>query len=236
MRNRLASALAVAVITFAACTPETGTDAHFAFTVAPLPPVAGAPMQLTFSTSHIGLVELYQGSEKLADVVNPRDDRNDLYVFVAKSAEVPRAVAYGGGGQRFEAVATRGVKGPPPPDASAPDGTVDAAPTFAEDCATATDLTASADAGTSCATFGGLLVNVRVVNRRPGGVEVFRDQWSPPTPPCSFTPLVNVGSVGVPVPLNLLDNGVLRFVDPTSGQVIRQVRIAQGAKCDLEIR
>ena len=75
-------------------------------------------MQLTFSTSHIGLVELYQGSEKLADVVNPRDDRNDLYVFVAKSAEVPRAVAYGGGGQRFEAVATPGVKGPPPPDAS----------------------------------------------------------------------------------------------------------------------
>lgn len=232
-RELFAAPLALAAIV--SCTPERPYSASFTFTASPLPPVPGKPVLYSFDASRVGLVEIYQGEELVGTIVNPSETFDPFYIFPAKSALTPRAIAYGVNGARIEVEATRGTARPPAVDAGSSDATAPTPAEPTESCGNTVDVTPDLDAGTGCATFGGLLVNVRIYNQRATDVWVYRDQWSPPTPPCTFQP-AGVVQPGKSLDLPTFDHGVLRFVDSATSQALRHVVVVQAPTCQFVVK
>jgi hypothetical protein len=222
-RELFAASIIVGAIV--ACTPEKPYTATFTFTANPLPPVPGQLVQFSFDANKVGLVELFQGTELVGVVVNPSEFLDDIYRFPAKNALTPRAVAYGVNGAVIEVEATRGFTPPKPVDAGPVDApTTPTVPT--ESCSNSTEVTPDVDAGTGCATFGAVLVNVRIHNQRPTPLWIYRDQWSPPTPPCTFQP-AGIVDPGQFLDFPTIDNGVIQFVESTTAQPFRHVAVHQ---------
>lgn len=230
MRRELATLAAVFAIV-ASCKPEKPYDASFTFTANPLPPVPGRDVQYSFDATYVGLVEIYQGDELVGTVVNPVDEADAIHVFPAKSALVPRAKAYGVNGKIIEVEATRGSS--PPGDAGGASDVVAPPPgPPPESCPGAADVTPDLDAGTACGTFGGTLVPVKIRNDRATQLWIYRDQWGAPPTPCQFQP-AGVVEPGQTLDLPTIDNGVLRFVESTTAQPFRHVRVTQTPSCLL---
>jgi hypothetical protein len=233
LRRELAFVCAAAAVVVA-CKADKPYTASFTFTANPLPPVPGQIVAYTFDSQYVGLVEIYQGADLVGEVVNPTDDLDAIYQFVAKSSETPHAIAYGVNGARIEVDATRGAGKAPPVDAGADAVTPPPPPPppTPESCPGATAVTPDADAGTGCGTYGALLVPVQIRNDRATQLWIYRDQWGAPPTPCTFQP-AGVVDTGKTLSLPTLENGVLQFVDSVTKQPFRYVRVVQTASCVL---
>lgn len=231
---RALAGVALACGVVVACGEERPYPASFAFTANPLPPAPGQPVQLAFSGENIGLVEVFQGSELVTTIVNPAVELSEVHVFTARSAAIPRAIAWGVNGARFEVEATRGGQAPQVKPEAGPDGAV----IPPEACGAAADIGTAPDAGPAfCALPGTFLMTLRVVNARATDLWVYRDDARPGAPPaCSFPPHAVIAPGGIEI-TNLYENGVLRFVESSTSAIVRQVRVAStDASCVIVVK
>lgn len=202
------------------------------FQATPLPPVPGEPVAFVLQGSAIGLVEIYQGNERVHVVVNPFDRAPASFnAFRAKSADVPRALGYGQGEARLEVEASPllGRAIPEEPADAGPDAPTDR---FESDtCPASTEV--AADAGGVCGGPGGLMVTLRVRNLRNNPVRVERTAQPPNS--CSWEVLGPVG-VGKTASFVVFDQSVVRLVDVQGNAAVRQVKLTLGGACDLVVR
>lgn len=230
-------ASAIAVVAMMACGPEEETpDFSMSFQATPLPPVAGERVAFVLAGRGVGVVEIFQGEERVHVAVNPFDRAPaGFYSFVAKSDAIPRAIGYGQGDARIEAEATR-LLGPVPEPEPPLDGGADAATDqFERDsCPGSRELALEGDGGPPvCGGAGGLLVTLRVRNLRKNPVRVERSAQPPNA--CAWENLGPVG-VGKTASFTAFDQSALRVLDVQGGAVVRQVRLTEGGACDLVVR
>jgi hypothetical protein len=200
------------------------------FFAAPLTPEPGKPVDFSFgSTADVGLVEIFQGDERVATVVNPTVAAPPEYLrFVARNTSVPRAVGYAVNGVRIESTAT--VYVPPPPPPPLPD-----AGAFKDDCAAAVTLPASPPGMPACGdaktSFG---VDVTIDNTLAGPVLIYNTNF----PPDQCTASAH-GSIpaGRSFTYRSFVGGVLQLVDQTSNTTKRELKITRGGvACEVVIR
>jgi hypothetical protein len=149
--RRAAAAVPVFALLFACSEKEwdekPGTLELYA---APLPPVAGQALTLGVLGTNVGPVDVFQGDQRIASLVNVDTTKRAEFQVIAVSSAVPTAVAVAYDFKRLEAQAKPFTTQPSVPDgglvdagprdagvrdAGAPDvGAVDAAPAFVEDC------------------------------------------------------------------------------------------------------
>jgi hypothetical protein len=184
--RRAAAAVPVFALLFACSEKEwdekPGTLELYA---APLPPVAGQALTLGVLGTNVGPVDVFQGDQRIASLVNVDTTKRADFQVIAVSSAVPKAVAVAYDFKRLEAQAAPFTTQPSVPDgglvdagprdagvrdADAPDvGAVDAAPAFVEDCP---GLVTVADPN-ACAPAAAGNVELTVRNDRPSTVVAY---------------------------------------------------------------
>ena len=202
-------------------------------TYAPSPPVPGQRLAIRMTGTDLGVVDLFQGSELLARVVNPLDGvvPPELYVYQARNAEPPRAVVYDSQGNRTDVAGRPG--GVVVPKAPADGGAEGGEPkTFTRTCRGFADVTANgADAGPTCGPSG-LAVALTVRNATAGFLEVSATTFEAGV--CKTLSLVRIGAGEDRVVPSIFDNQTVTLERGGGGGVSR-FRIAAGeaGPCNL---
>jgi hypothetical protein len=231
-RSELALAIAVAGATlFVACRGdhEHVPEPAMTFFASPLPPEPGKPVDMSFGTTvDVGLVEIFQGDELVASVVNPTAPAPPEYLrFVAKSALVPRAVGYAVNGARVESTAT--VYVPPPPPPPLPDASA-----FKDDCVGSVTLPPSAVGMPACGDAKlGLGVDVQIDNALQGPLGLYTTNFPPNQ--CMATSRGAIPA-GTTFTLRSYEGEVIQLVDETSSTTKRELRITKGSACQVVVR
>lgn len=200
------------------------------FYAAPLPPEPGKPVDFSFGpTADIGLVEIFQGDERVATIVSPTVAAPpEFFRFVARNTAVPRAVGYAVNGARVESTATVYVPPPspaPPPDASA----------FKEDCVGLVELPASAPGMPACGdaktSYG---IAVTIDNTLAGPVLIYNTNFPPDQ--CTASAHGSVGA-GRTLVYRSYIGGVLQLVDQTSNTTKGELKFTRsGLACEVVVR
>ena len=193
----------------------------------------GERLAIRMTGSNLGVVDLFQGSELLARVVNPLDGvvPADFYVYSAKNAEPPRAVALDAQGNRIEVAGSPGGVVVPKPPA---DGGTEGGPmtSFTKTCRGFNDVTAvSPDAGAICGPSGAL-VTLAVRNATGGILDVYGTSFDAGV--CKTLPLARLAVGETRAISPVFDNQTLTLQKEDTTLVAR-LRIAPGeaGPCNL---
>lgn len=221
--------LGTAIVTACSSTKEwEEKPGEIALYADPLPPVAGATLVLGVTAKNVGPVDVFQGTTRIASLVNvDLSKRYDVRVR-AVSADLPRAVTVAYDRERIEATATAFPSAPAPTDPGP--GPTDPLPAE-EDCPGVEDLAANTcpptpDAGT---------VSVRVINTTDGPLSVYASLPDPITAGSCVPSVVALVAAGAERPFSSAAGTVLRFVDDRTAQSVRIVRLPTVATCTLRV-
>ncbi len=223
VRGFVARGLTLTSVVALACVCACGSlrdpySSSFTLRVAPAPPVAGAPMYLTFQGQNVGLIRVYQDGQELASYVNAVVDGVHAYEVVAVSNSMPTAKVDGVNGAELNVVAepSWGYIAPPDPE---PEPEPES---FEESCPDATLV------DTYCSQPGSESVHVRVRNDGYTSVTGYHfDQTC-------VSGIVTIMTDGQVYEADYPSGSVLRFLDDSTAQVVRDLRLGSTA-CDLVI-
>lgn len=192
----------------------------------PLPPVAGQPLVLGVRAENVGPVEVFQGDVRLATFANTDLTARRDFEVVARSDEQPYAAAVAYDRQRLVVYAAPFTSPPDVPDAGpeVPDG----GPLLQESCPGVIDLAAP-----ECSSSGGAAISVRVWNNTPNPVSVYERPPSPTEPGQCLLDIAALAAPGAIAQFTSTEGAVLRVLDDTTIQVVREVRLPAGSACDL---
>ena len=234
--RRAAAAVPVLALLFACSEKEwdekPGTLELYA---TPLPPVAGQALTLGVVGTNVGPVDVFQGDQRVASLVNVDTSNRVDFQVIAVSNAVPKAVAVAYDFKRLEAQAAPFTTVPRVPDGGLVDAgprdagaAVDARPTFVEDCPGLVSLATP----TSCNEETVDTMSVDIRNDRPSGVEM-RVYFSRDAGSCEQ---VSAGS-GFPanrqVRLSLKRGATVEFYDIATSTVFRTVKLPLQGPCSI---
>lgn len=219
------TACACAVVVTGACSDPPGPKSPtLDLTYAPSPPVPGERLAVRITGTDLGVVDLFQGTELLARVVNPLDGvvPAEFYIYRARNAEPPRAIALDARGNRIEVA---GRPGPIRLPKVGEDGGALVEPTFTKTCRGFTDVTATApDAGATCGPSG-VSVSLTLRNATGDFLDVNGTNFEAGT--CSDLGLVRIAPRQDRVVPRVFDNQTLTL-RRGDGTLISRLRIAVG--------
>ncbi len=207
----------------------------------PLPPVAGQALTLGVLGTNVGPVDVFQGEQRIATLVNvDTTKRVDLQVIAVSSA-VPKAVAVAYDFKRLEAQAAPfttqpsvpdgGLVDAGPRDAGAVDASpVDAAPPFVEDCPGLVSLASP----TACnpETVDTIAVDVR--NDRPNTVAI-RVYAAPDGGTCLRVAGTALFNGNQQMRAELQRGATVEFVDRGATTAFRTVRLPSQGPCAIRL-
>lgn len=217
----------------------------------PLPPVPGQPLTLGVLATNVGPVDVFQGTERIASLVNVEASKRVDFQAIAVSAAVPKAVAVAYDFRRLEveavAFGTRpnvpdgGTLDAGPRDAAAPDasaavdaGSVDAGPfdagvTYVEDCPGLVSLIGPTECGLGNGASLGF--NVRNLRAQAAGLRLYyASSTGGACQPSTTGVTLQPNSAQA---LTLTAGITLEFFDKTTTQVFRTVRLPSSGTCNL---